>query len=236
MNQKNKNQEKLILIFDIEKINYLLCLLMFLLFSLNVNAQSEKITIVGNKVNVRESPNTGAKVLFQLEMRDVCDLLEKGSKEKIGDKMDYWYKISINNKTGWVFGAFTSVAQGTIIPKGNYNDCWGDEESGDSGCGYILTIEKNNGIYSGNIIQGYPDATDGSTFPKQILKNLIIDETSGEISFSFTAFTIIWQESGVMKQSEKELTAKGKITCKAITLNIQGENNYKESMCLIKAN
>jgi hypothetical protein len=64
---------------------------------------------------------------------------------------------------------------------------------------FHLTIEKNNGIYSVNIVQGYPDATDGSSFPQQILKNLKINESTGEISFNFITFTIIWKESGNMK-------------------------------------
>jgi hypothetical protein len=77
----------------------------------NTNVLKDNITIVGAKVNIRESPGTKANVLFQLNSGDSCNLLEKGKFESIKGKGDFWYKIKYNEKTGWVFGAFTSLAK-----------------------------------------------------------------------------------------------------------------------------
>jgi len=85
------------------------------------NSPNGYITIVSNKVNIREMPSTNTKVLFQLNKGDVCTLLEKGKLEKIGDKTDYWYKINYNKMTGWVFGAFTSLKDDSLS-KYNYEE------------------------------------------------------------------------------------------------------------------
>jgi hypothetical protein len=36
-----------------------------------------------------------------------------------------------------VFGAFTSLTQRSVVPKGFYDNCWFNEESSDGGCGFI---------------------------------------------------------------------------------------------------
>lgn len=65
--------------------------------------------IQGDNVNVRTEPNTKATVIMQLNKTDNCEILERGSKETISGKSDFWYKVTCKNKTGWVFGAFTSL-------------------------------------------------------------------------------------------------------------------------------
>jgi hypothetical protein len=65
--------------------------------------------IQGDNVNVRAEPNTKANVVMQLNKTENCKILERGSKETINNKADYWYKVKCKNNTGWVFGAFTSL-------------------------------------------------------------------------------------------------------------------------------
>ena len=65
--------------------------------------------IQGDNVNVRAEPNTKATVIMQLNKTENCEILERGSKETINSKSDFWYKVSCKSKTGWVFGAFTSL-------------------------------------------------------------------------------------------------------------------------------
>lgn len=218
------------------KIRAIFCFVLMAVLSAGAIAQSERITIAGTNVNVRESAGTTAKVKFQLTMHDECILLEQGKKETIGEKTDHWYKVRYNDSEGWVFGAFTSRALGNFIPEGTYNNCWGDMETGDFGCPLQLEINKNNGLYSGEITQGYPNATDGYTFPKQTLRKLIVNESNGAISFVFTACTnITYSSDNKENRTMEEVVATGTVTCKAITLTILAGSGYKEEyVCLIK--
>ncbi len=209
---------------------------MILLFSASIFAQSERITIAGTNVNIRETPGTTAKVLFQLTVHDDCLLLETGKKETIGEKTDYWYMIRFNDREGWVFGAFTSRALGNFVPEGSYDNCWYEAESGDFGCPLQLELNKNDGVYTGIITQGYPSATDGTAFPRQNVRRLVVNENSGSISFVFSACTnLTYSADNAEIKTMEDVTATGTITCKAITLTIQADSGYKEEyVCLLK--
>ena len=76
------------------------------------NLAFNELMITGDAVNVRSEPNTsGNNKVFQLNYGDVCTVMDKGNKETIGGKSDYWYHISFNGQEGWVFGSFTSRAE-----------------------------------------------------------------------------------------------------------------------------
>jgi hypothetical protein len=70
--------------------------------------------IQGEKVNIRVDQSVSAPVLVQMKSPDCCDVLDRGKQENIGGKLDYWYRIKFYDKekpkTGWVFGAFTSLS------------------------------------------------------------------------------------------------------------------------------
>lgn len=74
----------------------------------------DQLIIRGDNVNVRSEPKVGENKLFQLSNGKVCQILEIGSYETIGSSSGYWYKISADGKSGWVFGAFTSKAAEAI--------------------------------------------------------------------------------------------------------------------------
>lgn len=77
----------------------------------SANLAEDQLMIQGESVNVRSSAEvTPDNKVFQLNSGDICSILERGEMEEIGGKLDYWYKISFNGKTGWVFGTFTSKA------------------------------------------------------------------------------------------------------------------------------
>jgi len=87
-------------------------LLLFLaLFSVFAHAEGDKTGIVtGDSLNVRQSPNTSAKILTQLA---------KGVEVVIVDASGDWYKITYDGITGWVFGQYVSLkdkqaATGTV--------------------------------------------------------------------------------------------------------------------------
>lgn len=68
----------------------------------------DKAYIYGKSVNVRENANSKAKKLFSPEDRSEVSILDKTNKEEKIEKLysSYWFKISVNGKTGWVYGQF----------------------------------------------------------------------------------------------------------------------------------
>jgi SH3-like domain-containing protein len=61
-------------------------------------------------LNVRSSPavDDEENVTFTLKEGDVCTILERGDRQQIDKRNDYWYRISFDGKKGWVFGFHTS--------------------------------------------------------------------------------------------------------------------------------
>lgn len=68
----------------------------------------DKAFVYGKSVNVREAANSKSKKLFSPDDRTEVKILEKSAKEDKIDKLysAYWFKISINGKTGWIYGQF----------------------------------------------------------------------------------------------------------------------------------
>ncbi|PLX18220.1 MAG: hypothetical protein C0599_12555 [Salinivirgaceae bacterium] len=81
--------------------------LILTLIAFTIIAQNQ-LTIEGDQIWVRSTPKTG-EVIMKLDDGVVCDLLQKGEEEIIRGHKDYWYKIENDGKTGWVFGAQTSL-------------------------------------------------------------------------------------------------------------------------------
>ncbi|MBN1532473.1 MAG: SH3 domain-containing protein [Spirochaetes bacterium] len=75
----------------------------------------KNLDIQGNSVNVRANADVKTAVVKRMNTGDVAEVIEKGKEETIGGKRDYWYRIKFYDgsasKTGWVFGAFTSLKQ-----------------------------------------------------------------------------------------------------------------------------
>lgn len=69
----------------------------------------KSLAIQGSNVNMRIAPKLDAVRIKQLKTGDSCEVLEKGEKQTIDDKTDYWYKINFKGKEGWIFGAYTSI-------------------------------------------------------------------------------------------------------------------------------
>ena len=66
------------------------------------------LLIEGQNIWVRETPVEG-KIIIKLNTDDKCIILDKGQADTIRGNSDYWYKISYDNKVGWVFGSQTSI-------------------------------------------------------------------------------------------------------------------------------
>ena len=68
-----------------------------------------QLMITGNVVNVRSGQTIDEEnVVFQVKAGDVCEIAEKGSMDEIKGNTDYWYKITKDGQTGWIFGSNTS--------------------------------------------------------------------------------------------------------------------------------
>ncbi|PLX29146.1 MAG: hypothetical protein C0604_10040, partial [Clostridiales bacterium] len=64
-------------------------------------------TIIGINISLRESPDTSSERIGLLSFPSEVYLIEKSeSKEKIGDYEEYWYKVRLEDSTGWCYGAF----------------------------------------------------------------------------------------------------------------------------------
>ena len=77
----------------------------------NISEISEnQLYITANTVNVRNLPTIEeSEVLFQLNENDVCELLRKSDEQiEVNGNTDYWYEISFEGQTGWIFGYNTS--------------------------------------------------------------------------------------------------------------------------------
>ncbi|RXJ51108.1 SH3 domain-containing protein [Gelidibacter gilvus] len=97
--------------------NQLVILFLLVISSISCNSQiNSKLTIEGTNIWIREYPTTG-DIIMKLNEGDVCDVLKKDKKDKIGGITDYWYKIKFNNQIGWVFGSQTSIKQNKKLIK-----------------------------------------------------------------------------------------------------------------------
>jgi len=67
-----------------------------------------QLYVVGSNVNVRASATTASDVVMQLSDGNLCEVLQKGKKERLGNMNDYWYKIEYQGQIGWIYGYFTS--------------------------------------------------------------------------------------------------------------------------------
>lgn len=80
-------------------------------FTINLFSQTDQAMILGKDVRVRSAEGSESEVLFKVDSYEKLTVLKKGRLEKIGAFNDYWYKVKIRDKEGWVYGAFTSFAE-----------------------------------------------------------------------------------------------------------------------------
>lgn len=73
----------------------------FFAFSSGVLAEGNKVgTVTASALNVRETPSTSAQILTKLYSDEQVSVIDSG---------DGWYKISVNDITGWVKADYLSV-------------------------------------------------------------------------------------------------------------------------------
>ena len=71
-----------------------------------VSAYAEEAVITGNDVNFRSGPGMNY---------EVTDCLEKGTEVTVNDRSDsYWYSVTYNGKTGFVYSAYLSITEAEV--------------------------------------------------------------------------------------------------------------------------
>ena len=93
------------------KFNFVLILFFILNSFFSIAFSSEKKgQLTGDFVRSREEPNLNSPVVGFFHKYMIVKIIEK-SKEKmrIGKSEEYWYKISRENLTGWIYGSFLDL-------------------------------------------------------------------------------------------------------------------------------
>jgi len=86
----------------------IIILLLLLGYLLKPSKQlAEKAFITGENLRIRELPSLESKVLGKLHKRDLVQVLSISKKQSlIGAKMYSWYKVRLNDISGWVSGKY----------------------------------------------------------------------------------------------------------------------------------
>lgn len=87
-----------------------LSIILILLF-VSISSAAEKGVLIGDNVNVRSKPETGASIVANISSGTKVDILEKGREYTfIGPYYGTWYKIQLSSgKTGYIFSSFVKV-------------------------------------------------------------------------------------------------------------------------------
>jgi hypothetical protein len=157
-------------------MNRIIVLLSFLVFSISLAIADENSGIVTYPLKMREAPNLKGSLITVLEKGTIVKILEQTeSSIKVDNIESPWYKISINKKTGWVFGGFISKEYQIIDRKLNILS-WSVNIPTPGGS-YSYT--RNIVLYdktkkSSSIIEASPESTD--YLFSQNLKYVAVDE------------------------------------------------------------
>lgn len=101
------------------------------------------ITILGDNVNMRTQDKIGDNVIMQLDSGSKTTLITRGRKEQIGDMVDFWYKVSYNDRDMWVYGALTSAKSKSLNPELEQKKTPDNVVTGT----FIEIVEKNDNSY-----------------------------------------------------------------------------------------
>lgn len=88
--------------------------LLFLILQVQLFAQSNYAVIGASDVKMRSMMSTNAEIVSLLQLGDIAKILDESTDyvSVSGIAKSYkWFKININGKTGWVFGAFVFRAE-----------------------------------------------------------------------------------------------------------------------------
>ena len=75
-----------------------------------LSIQSNWGVVASTHLRLRENPSTDAEAVTTLWSGSVVEILTKTAKEEqVEGELDYWYQVSFEGLTGWVFGAYLEI-------------------------------------------------------------------------------------------------------------------------------
>lgn len=73
---------------------------------------TKELEITETQVELRAMPDLASGSLVgTLDEGTVCQILQQGQKDRVGNREDYWYEIEHKGQAGWVFGSQTSLKE-----------------------------------------------------------------------------------------------------------------------------
>jgi hypothetical protein len=87
-------------------------------------------TCTGDKVNLRNHPGVGGKLVGKIDKDEILIQLEKSmDTTQVGDVRDYWYRVaSLKGPRGWIFGKFLTPIDLSKYKESDVNEKWTLEE------------------------------------------------------------------------------------------------------------
>lgn len=139
----------------------------------------DTLVIEAKNVNMRTQPKIGDNVITQLDSGDVTRIIKRGKKEKIGDMVDYWYKVRYKNREMWVFGALSSMEAENLELSGDTENL--DKETPDNvivgtfekivnqeDAEYFVMKDRNGNKQKLRIVKGYEGEEMFSSHPEDM--------------------------------------------------------------------
>ena len=75
-----------------------------------LSSEEQWAVVTSSYLRIRKEPNLESEILSHLRLNNVVKILEQNSyTEKIEGEEDYWYKISYQGISGWVFGSYLEI-------------------------------------------------------------------------------------------------------------------------------
>ncbi len=131
--------------------------------------------VTGTNVNFRKAPNTSSSIIAKLSNSNVSVI----------DKSNGWYKVSYNNKTGWVNDDYLKIvsAQGTINANGvNFRTGPGTNTK------KITLLKKNTAVVILDAVNGWNKVKIG-TKVGYVASKFVSNTTAAKVSGSTNATT-----------------------------------------------
>jgi uncharacterized protein YgiM (DUF1202 family) len=75
-----------------------------------LSIQSNWGVVASTHLRLRDNPSIESKAVTTLWSGSVVEILTKtGKEEQVEGETDYWYQVSFEGLTGWVFGAYLEI-------------------------------------------------------------------------------------------------------------------------------
>ncbi|NCN10314.1 MAG: SH3 domain-containing protein [Leptospira sp.] len=176
--------------------------------TIHIKKNQKSYAIFGENVNIRQEPNTTSKVVMKLQPGDLVKILNQDKNlVTIAEDTEYWYKIEINKKIGYVWGGLLAD---TFYWKNSYLILF--RSLGTKSAMSEVRILKDNKILDSMKWQSGPiGLEDYNTQPKIDFLSTKLLTNPPEVFFKVEFFAYSEIEYGYTYQQFFTLSKKGKL-------------------------